>query len=63
MVLLEETSSHYTFGCPPCRDINKVLSIQVRTKALFRKHIQQQVLYKRASSVQRDGRGRITYFT
>lgn len=63
MVLLEETESHFTFGCIPCRDVHRVLSIQVRTKPLFRRFIAQQLEpFKRAHQVQRDTRGRITYF-
>lgn len=63
MVLLEETPSHLVFGCKPCRDIHKVLSVQVRVKPLYRRHVIQQLQpYKKARAVEKDRAGRITYF-
>lgn len=64
MILVEETPSHYCFACIACKDINHVLSVQIRTKPEYARHVAsdpQLVEYKRARAVEKK-LGRITYF-
>lgn len=72
MILVEEHRpvangpvTHYCFGCVACRDIRKIISVQVRSAPEFqefvRSHPRMQE-YKRARSVERDRLGRIKYF-
>lgn len=62
MLLVDENTTHFVFACSACKDVNKVLSVQVRTKPEFRAHVREQIQpYKQARQV--DKRlGRITYF-
>ena len=63
MVLVDATPSHYVFACLPCKDKHRVLSVQVRTKPTFRRHVREQIIpYRRALDVRKDRQGRITYF-
>lgn len=57
--------THYCFACVPCRDIRKIISVQVRTAPEFREFVRSHPAmqqYKRARQVQRDKLGRIKYF-
>lgn len=71
MVLVEEHRTkgyvtHLVFACVACRDIRKILSVQVRALPEFRQAIREHPdiqRYKRARSVERDPTsGKITYF-
>lgn len=71
MILIEEKEqsrhiTHYVWGCTACRDVNRVLSVQVLANPRFRDAIRQSPAmqaYKRARMVERDPTsGRITYF-
>ena len=58
--------THYVFACLACRDINHVLSVQVRVAEPFRQAINQSPRmqqYKQARLVERDStNGKIKYF-
>lgn len=64
MVIMEETEHRAVFACEPCRDINKVLSVQVVTlpkgwsKATYENEMRG---IKRVQNVHRVG-GKIRYF-
>jgi hypothetical protein len=71
MILLEEKQSggqttHYVFGCLKCKEVNKVLSVQVRVAPEYKAFINSDpklAAYKRARLVERDPTsGRIKYF-
>lgn len=71
MILVDEKRlgsgvTHHVFACLRCRDINKVLSVQVRSTPEFRQYINsapRMQQYKRARLVERDPtNGRIKYF-
>ena len=71
MILVEEKEergyvTHYVWGCTVCRDVNKVLAVQVISNPRFRDAIRSQPemqQYKRARMVERDPTsGRIKYF-
>lgn len=64
MIFLEETPEHFVFGCEACKDINKVLSVQVRTKrhgmALARQRADLRGLARAQKVIRKQGK--ITYF-
>jgi len=70
MILVEEHRergyvTHYCFGCTACRDIRKIISVQVRTALEFKRFVAEHPSmqqYKRARSVEKDKLGRIKYF-
>lgn len=62
MILLGETATYYEFGCTACKDIAKVLSVQVRTKPAYQQHLRQLPQIRKAHEVRRDTLKRITYF-
>lgn len=72
MVLVDEKRAadgrvtHYVFACTYCRDVNKVLAVQVRVAPEYKAHINSDPklqAYRRARSVERDPTsGRIKYF-
>lgn len=70
MILVDEHRergyvTHYCFACVPCRDIRKIISVQVRTAPEFRELVAQHPAmqqYKRARSVEKNHLGKITYF-
>ena len=71
MLLVDEKreggrTTHYVFACVPCRDINKVLSVQVRVAPEYKAFINSDpklAAYKKARLVERDPTsGRIKFF-
>lgn len=65
MVILGEEADRVIFACQACKDIEKILSVQVRTlpKGVERaKHMMELQGVKRAETVKRNQVGRITYF-
>lgn len=72
MILIEEHRpvahgpiTHFVFGCTACRDIRKIISVQVRTAPEFRRFVASHPAmqqYKRARQVEKDRLGRIKYF-
>lgn len=64
MIFLEETKTHWVFACQSCKDINKVISAQIRVKPLGKALAAEQVRIdrmKKAESVQKR-LGKITYW-
>lgn len=70
MILVDEHRqhghiTHYCFACTACRDIRKIISVQVRTAPEFREFVRSHPAmqqYKRARSVEKNRLGKITYF-
>jgi hypothetical protein len=64
MILVDESPTQWVFACEACKDINKVLSVQVRTKPAASLLIKQQVMIDRMKKgqVTRNRLGKITYF-
>lgn len=66
MLLVDETATHYCFACVPCKEVNKVLSVQVRVKQRYRQAVASDPRmqdYKRARLVERDPtNGKVVYF-
>lgn len=65
MVILQEEDERVVFACVPCKDIEKILSVQVvtlprgRERAKYLAGIQG---VKRAADVRKNQVGKITYF-
>lgn len=71
MILIEEhrqrgVVTHHLWGCTACRDIRKIISVQVRTAPEFQRFVSthpQMQQYKRARLVERDPTNRrVRYF-
>lgn len=65
MIILGEEDDRVIFACQACKDLNKALSVQVRTlpRGIDRaRHMAELQGVQRAREVRRSQTGKITYF-